>query len=189
MDILNLKSSLRRKIMSLFFTNPEKRYYVRQLARLTGSSAGNISNELKRLNRDHLFITEKVGNILFYQLNKSHPIYSELKSIIQKTIGVEGSLKKSLHGLKRISNAFIFGSFARAEEHLFSDIDLFILGNPDMDKLSETIREQEEILQREINYHVYSEKEWTRKKLEGDSFTLNLIQQPKIFLIGDNIYL
>ena len=86
MDILNLKSNLRRKILALFFTNPDKQYYVRQLERLTGYSAGNISNELKRLNRDRLFETEKMGNILFYRLNRRHPIYSELRSIIAKTL-------------------------------------------------------------------------------------------------------
>lgn len=184
-DVLNLKSNLRRKLLTLFFTNPEKRYYIRQLERLIGFSAGNISNELRRLNRDHLFITEEVGNSLFYRLNRRHTIYNELKSIITKTVGVEGGLKTALQVIPGISCIFIFGSFARGEEYQLSDVDLFIIGCPDMDKLSEAIHQQEDLLQREINYHIYSEKDWIEKIAEKDSFILNLKEQKKIFLVGD----
>ncbi|MCD4784559.1 MAG: nucleotidyltransferase domain-containing protein [Candidatus Eremiobacteraeota bacterium] len=185
LDILNLKSNLRRKLLTLFFTNPEKSYYIRQLERLIGFSAGNISNELRRLNRDHLFITEEVGNSLFYRLNGHHPIYNELRSIITKTVGVEGGLKTALQVIPGISCSFIFGSFARGEEYQLSDIDLFIIGCPDMDKLSGAIHQQEDLLQREINYHIYSEKDWIEKIVEKDSFILNLKEQNKIFLIGN----
>lgn len=186
MDILNLKSNLRRKLLTLLFTNPDEKYYVRQLERRIGYSAGNISAEFKRLSRDGLFQTEKIGNILFYQLNKQHPLYSELKSIVAKTMGVEGGLKEALEPLNGIICAFIFGSFAKGEEHKLSDIDLFIIGEVDSDHLSEIIREQEKLLQREINYHHYGRADWDEKIVKQDSFILNLKKQPKIFLIGDN---
>lgn len=184
-DVLNLKSKLRRKLLTLFFTNPDEKYYIRQLERLTGFSAGNISNELRKLNRDNLFITENVGNLVFYRLNQHHPIYNELKSIITKTIGVEGGLRTALKDVPGITCAFIFGSFARGEEYRLSDIDLFVIGRPDMDKLYDAIHQQEDILQREINYHIYSGDDWKGKIDKKDSFILNLNKQNKIFLKGD----
>lgn len=186
MDALNLKSNLRRGLLILFFTNPDNKYYVRQLGGMLGFPAGNISRELKRLNRDHLFNTEQIGTTLLYQLNQNHPIYSELKSIIAKTFGVEGGLRTAIQGVNGITCAFIFGSFAKGEEYRLSDIDLFIIGQPDLDRLREAIHGQESILQREINYHTYSKSDWTGKVARKDSFILNLRKQPKIFLIGSD---
>jgi predicted nucleotidyltransferase len=183
-DILNLKSQLRRKLLKLFFTNPEKKYYARQLERLIGHSASNVSAELRRLKEGKLFTTDEVGGIIFYQLNQNHPLYPELKSIIAKTIGAEGGLREALAPLAGIRCAFIFGSFARGEEHEMSDIDLFIIGNPDSDELGDVIRQQEDVLNREINYHVYSTRDWEDKRAAKEGFVLNLMEKPKIFLIG-----
>lgn len=185
MDILNLKSQLRRKLLKLFFTNPDKKYYTRQLERLIGHPATNISAELRRLKDGNFFTTEEVGGIIFYQLNQRHPLYPELKSIIAKTIGVEGGLRDAFKPLADVKCAFIFGSFASGEEHETSDIDLFIIGNPDFDELGDVIRQQEDVLNREINYHVYSEQDWEEKRSAKEGFVQNLLDKPKIFLIGD----
>lgn len=185
MDILNLRSQLRRKLLSLFFTNPEQKFYVRQLERLIGHPASHISVELRRLREGDLFLLEEIGRIKFYQLNLNHPLYPELKSIIAKTIGAEGGLRNSLKPISGINCAFIFGSFAGGDEHGASDVDLFIIGEPDFDALVDAIRNEESILNREINYHIYSKQDWENKKLAKEGFILNLMENPKIFLIGD----
>jgi predicted nucleotidyltransferase len=113
------------------------------------------------------------------------PLYEELESIVRKSIGVEGGLREALQNFQGITCAFIFGSFARNEEHGGSDIDLFIIGSPDMDIITDAIHKQEDTLNRQINYHLYSQKEWEKKSEEEGTFILNLKAQPKIFLIGD----
>ncbi|MCL5774244.1 MAG: nucleotidyltransferase domain-containing protein [Firmicutes bacterium] len=183
--LLNLNSKLRRRLLALFFTNPENRYYVRQLEGLLGFSAGNIRNELLRLKRENLFTTEQVGNLVFYKLNLKHPLYKEIKTILAKTIGVEGALREAFIPLSGIKSAFVFGSFAAGEEASGSDIDLLIIGLPDFKKIRGLVKKQEEVLQREINYHVYSPSEWQQKKEEKNSFLLNVLEKPKIFLKGD----
>jgi predicted nucleotidyltransferase len=185
MKLLNLKSRLRRKLLALYFTNPDEKYYVNQLARILDDSAGNIRNELMNLCKDGLFEREHLGNLVFYKLNKNFPLYAELESIVRKSIGAEGGLKESLQDVQGIICAFIFGSFARNEQHAGSDIDLFIIGSPDTDTLTDAIHKQEDILNRQINYHLYSQEEWDKKSEEEGTFILNLKTQPKIFLIGD----
>ncbi|MCE1248591.1 MAG: nucleotidyltransferase domain-containing protein [Firmicutes bacterium] len=185
MDILNLKSELRRRLLVLFFSNPENKYYVRQIERLIGFPAGNISLELRRLNKDGIFKTNRIGGIVFYQLNQKHTIYSELKNIIFKTIGIEGGLRDTLGSLPGIDSAFIFGSFASGNEGVFSDIDLFIIGNPDSDQLDDSFNILENKYQREINYHLYSIEDWKKKKQEDNSFLANILQKSKIFIVGD----
>lgn len=189
MKLLNLKSRLRRKLLTLYFTNPEKKYYVNQLARLLKDSAGNVRNELMNMVKDGLFERETLGNLVFYKLHTSHPLYSELQSIIKKSIGVVGGLKEALQNITNIKVAFIFGSFAKEEESALSDIDLFIIGNPDRENLRKTISSQEKAFSREINYHLYSDQDWQKKKKNKEGFIINLMENQKIFLIGDNICL
>jgi predicted nucleotidyltransferase len=185
MDILNLKSQLRRKLLLLFFSNPEKKYYIRQLERLISFPASNISTELKRLNKSNLFNIEKVGGIVFHQINRNHPIYNELKSIIFKTIGIEGGIRNALNSISGIEYAFIFGSYASGKEREMSDIDLFVIGNPDMDLLSDVLSRFEDLVQRSINYHLYSLEDWIRQQRENNSFIENIKNKPKIFVTGD----
>ncbi|GAH88253.1 unnamed protein product, partial [marine sediment metagenome] len=106
------KSKIRQDLLTLFFANPSKRYYLRELQRILGHSAGSIRRELLKFQKDNLFVTQRVGNLLYYSLNTKHPLFKELKGIISKTIGIEGSLRKTLSSIKKIEIAFIFGSFA-----------------------------------------------------------------------------
>jgi predicted nucleotidyltransferase len=178
------KSKIRQHLLALFFTNPSQRYYLRELQRTLGYSAGSIRRELLRFQKDGLFNTERVGNLLYYSLNRKHPLFKELKSIVSKTVGVEGSLIKALKSIGNIKVAFIYGSFASKKERVASDIDLMIIGNPDTSHLNEKIANLERILKREINPTIYSLKEYKVKKKAKSSFMLELLKNPKIMLIG-----
>ncbi len=179
------KSKIRQNLLSLFFTNPSQKYYLRELQRLLGYSAGSIHRELLRFRKDNFFNTEKVGNLLYYSLNTKHSLYKEFKSIIFKTIGIEGGLKKVLSSVNKIELAFIYGSFAGNREKASSDIDLMIIGDPDTSYLNEKIAETEKKLKREINPTIYSLEEYTAKKKAKSGFILDLLKNPKIMLIGE----
>jgi predicted nucleotidyltransferase len=178
------KSRLRQGLLALYFTNVGQKYYLRELERLLGYSAGNIRRELLRLQKAHLFDTQRKGNLLFYSLNQGHPLFEELRSIVSKTIGVEASLRAALSSLENIAAAFIFGSFASKSEKETSDIDVIIIGKTNMPLLNEKIRELEQKLKREINLTVYSRREYQTKKKMNSGFILDLLKKPKIMLIG-----
>lgn len=178
------KSKIRQDLLTLFFTNPSQRYYLRELERVLGHSAGSIRRELLRFQKDNLFNTQKTGNIVLYSLNTNHPLFKELKSIVSKTVGVEGSLKKALSSIKKIKIAFIYGSYAAKRERATSDIDLMIIGDPNTSRLNEKIRELEKRLKREINPTIYSWEEYKAKKGAESGFMLDLLENPKIMLVG-----
>ncbi len=97
-----------------------------------------------------------VGNLLYYALNTKHPLFKELKMIVFKTVGVEGSLRSTLSSIHGIRVAFIYGSYAGKKEKGSSDIDLMIIiGNPDTSLLNEKIAELKKRLKREINPTIY----------------------------------
>ncbi|OGL41647.1 MAG: hypothetical protein A2042_03745 [Candidatus Schekmanbacteria bacterium GWA2_38_11] len=178
------KSRIRQDILTLFFTNPSKRFYLRELERVLGYSAGSIRREILKFQKDNLFKTEKLGNLIYYSLNTKHPLFKELKSIVSKTAGVEGALKKTLLPIKEIKIAFIYGSFAAKREKETSDIDLMVIGNPDTSLLNEKLAALEKRLGREINVTLYSWKEFEHKKREKSSFVKELLKSPKIMLVG-----
>jgi len=178
------KSKIRQDLLALFFTNPSQKYYLRELQRILGYSAGSIRRELLRFQKDSLFNTQKVGNLLYYSLNTKHPLYKELKAIVSKTVGIEGSLRSTLSSIKKIRIAFIYGSFAAKREKGTSDIDLMILGDPDTSYLNEKIAELEKRLKRDINPTVYFSEEYMARKRAKSGFVTDLLRNPKIMLIG-----
>ena len=178
------KSKIRQGLLSLFFTNPSREYYLRELQRILGYSAGSIRRELIRFQKDNLFDTRKAGNLLYYFLNQRHPLFKELKSIISKTVGVEASLRNSLLSIKGIKTALIYGSFASKKENSASDIDLMIVGDPDNSCLNEKLSSLEKRLRREISPTIYSPREYKAKKRGKGGFITDLLMKPKIMLIG-----
>ncbi|MEO0093807.1 MAG: nucleotidyltransferase domain-containing protein [candidate division WOR-3 bacterium] len=185
MDIFQIfKSKLRRHLLSLYFTNPAKKFYLRELERILDFPVGNIRRELIRLEKTGLFLTEHKGNLVYYYLNQTYPLFAELKGIIAKTIGVPIIIASMLKKKKGIKQAFIYGSFAKNEQKPKSDIDIFIIGEIDEAELVKRCCKLEKELQREINYTLYSPTDFTRKKKKKDPFLLEVLSQPKIFLIG-----
>ena len=112
------KSRLRQKILSYYFTNPTKSFYLRQLASILKEDPGNISKEFSKLGKEGVFIAEIKGNQKHFYLNKQYPLYNELKSILFKTVGVEGRLKNIIGKIKGIHLSFIYGSYAADKKKL-----------------------------------------------------------------------
>jgi len=113
MDIFNIgRSKTRKAILQLYFSHPEKKYYLRQLERILHFPVQNIRRELINLEKNGMFKREKSGNQVYYFINRESPVYSDIRNIISKTIGIENQLRESLSGVSGIKKAFIFGSFA-----------------------------------------------------------------------------
>lgn len=179
------RSKIRQGLLALFFTNPRARYYVRQLQSMFKVSVGNLHRELRYLEEIGVLKSEAEGNLRFYSANTGYPLFDELKAIVAKTIGVEGSLREALREISGISLAFIYGSFAAGKEIERSDIDLFLVGQLDEDLLNKKLRELEKYLAREINYTSMREDEFKEERKKKSPFLETVLGEPKAFLIGD----
>lgn len=179
-----ISSKIRVKLLTLFFTNPESRLFLREIQRLTGQDVAGIKRELDNLVSIGLLFSEKTANLKYYLLNKDFPLYDELKSIVFKTTGVEGALREALQDFPGLDFAFIYGSYAKGKERATSDIDLFLVGKVDVSKLNIVINSLEEKLRREINYTIYQKREFNQKKKEKDGFILEILRGKKIMLKG-----
>jgi predicted nucleotidyltransferase len=153
------------------------------MARFVGTTQGTCRRELNKLVDFGILTASKEGNLQYYQLNKKNPLYKEFKIIIQKTIGIEAILKSALLGIEGISYAFIFGSYVKDELRHDSDIDIVVIGNLREEHLIKLLKPVEKKIEREINYHIYTEKEFL-SKLKRNSFVMNIIED-YIIVSGD----
>lgn len=180
-----LKSKTRSSILKTFFDDPEKEYYLRQLEEVTGYSVGNIRREMIRLETDGIFHSRDVGKTKSYRLNKAYPLYSEIKNIVRKTIGIEYSLKEVLKKDKGTNFAFIYGSYAEAREHSLSDIDIIAISSTNPRQIKSALFEYQAALNREINSIVYTKEEFLKKLREKNHFVSSIAKAKKIFIKGD----
>ncbi|MBU1163960.1 nucleotidyltransferase domain-containing protein [Patescibacteria group bacterium] len=176
-------SKIQKKVLAYFFTNPQKEHYLRELANILSIDPGNLSKNMKELTKQSFFNTKKVGTSKMFILNNKHPLYHDLKKIIFKTEGIEGSLKKIISQFLTVKKAFIFGSYAHGNEAQFSDVDVMIIGQVEEDKLVSEVRILEKKLGREINYILMTQQEFDQKRKKKNPFLENVLGDKKISLI------
>ena len=179
---LLLNSKLRRKLLTYSFTHPDENYYVRELSHLINEDPGNLSRELKRLEGEELYTSVTKGRVKFFSLNKRYPLFEELKKIIFKTEGVQGSLKDLVQKYDGITLAFIYGSYAKNGERKTSDIDLVVVGAFPRDPFTRRVRQLESQLNREINFAAYAKSEFAKERKKEGGF-LNLVLKDKIIVL------
>ncbi len=187
-EIINrlFSSKLRTKLLDVFLSLPDARFYIRELERKIKEEAKNVSRELKNLEALGLLISEKQGNLKYYSVNENFFLYPELKAIIFKTTGVQGLLKEALERLKGIETAFIYGTYATGKESESSDVDIMIIGKPDLTELNEVISDLEEKLNREINYMCFDQEEFKERRKAGNAFIKDVLSGEKIMLKGSD---
>lgn len=172
-------------MLALLLLNPGRSLHVREIARMTGTTAGTLNKELSRLQAAGLLTRERVGNQLRYTADTSHPIFPELAGLLRKTVGMAEVLADALTDLSdRIDVAFVFGSMARGTEVARSDVDLMVIGEADFGAVIDAIVPAEQTLARDVNPKVFSRSEWRARVRSKDDFALNVMAQPKIFLMG-----
>lgn len=176
-----ITSKTKRKLLTLFFTNPKSSFYIREICRKTNEQTNSVSAELRKMEKAGILKSERRANNLFYRVNMFCPIYAELKGIIIKTEGIGNELRNAIANLK-VKFAFIYGSYAKGEEREGSDIDLMIIGTIKPEQVASVLRDLERQIGREINYSIYPEKEFLKSREKG--FIADLLKGKKIMLIG-----
>ena len=182
------RSKLRANLLLYYFTNPQAKLHLRDLAGRLSEDPGNLSRELNRLSEEGLFLTEDVGRQKYFSLNKNYGLYDEIKSIVLKTVGLPIQLSRIVKAERNILIAFIYGSFASDETSVDSDIDILLIVRDSEfkdDRIQKRIALLERMLHREINWSYFPLKEWKRKIQEEDSFVSNILSGPIIILKGD----
>lgn len=180
-----LFGSYRQRALAQLLLHPDDGYHVRELARLTGTTPGTLHKELARLAEVGLLLREQQGNQVRYRANRECPVYAELAGLFRKTSGAAGLLADVLGSLDPAPQAaLIFGSLARGEENVRSDVDLLVISDGSFGDVVRALHPAQERLQREINPVVCTAAEFARRVAAKDPFFANVLANPKLFVIG-----
>jgi uncharacterized protein len=176
----------RRAVLGYLYSQPEKPFYLRELARHAGTGLGAVQREVVKLAEAGILRRSVRGNQVFYQANRENPIFQELKSIVSKTVGTHDILREALLPMReRIRVAFVYGSVARHEERADSDIDLMVVCEVPFTQIVAAITPAQERLGREINPTVYPVAEFQSKLKAKNHFLKSVLRQKKLFVLGD----
>jgi len=181
--MLNLKSNIVVRVLGYYFLNPKARHYIRELAELLKLDPGNLSRKMLELKKEGLFLMSSEGKNRYFTLNEKYPLLEEYKSIYEAKFGVVEFLKGALEEVGGLSEAYIFGSYAKGNFEEGSDIDLLLVGGQDHGQIMRRLATLEKRWRREINVVDYSSKEFAEKIKNKDSFLVNIFSGKTIKII------
>jgi predicted nucleotidyltransferase len=176
----------RQAVLALLYGRADSSFYTKQILDAVKSGRGTVQRELKNLTDTGIIIREVQGRQVYYRANARCPIFDELKSIVRKTFGVADVIRQSLAtNADKIRVAFIFGSVAKSTDDRRSDIDLMVVGKISFGDVVSLLTPAEQKLAREVNLVVYPVAEFKKKVKEDHHFVKTVLEDEKIFVIGD----
>lgn len=178
-------SRTRVLILSKLVMNANRSLYIRQLSKEIGLTFSVVYKEIENLKDLGLVTEERKGKLRLFTINKNSVIYDELRKLLLKTTALGQQLKSSLPELKKAKYALIYGSIARGEELQTSDIDLLVIGDIAEENLMAGIRKVEEKIGREINYILWSEREFEIRAKAKHHLLTEIADNSIIGLVGD----
>lgn len=178
-------SKVRVKLMELFFSNPSEMWYVRELTRLTNEEINAVRRELARMLEVGLLVSENRGNRLYYRLSNHYDFFQELLTLVAKTTGLGGEIKKNRKKLGSLEYVMFSGNFARFGKRANSDVDILIVGDVVLPELTALIKKEEEKRGYEINYSVISRDEFIFRKERRDPFIKEVLSGARVVIIGN----
>jgi DNA-binding transcriptional ArsR family regulator len=176
----------RSAVLSALLLHPDAALHVRELARLTGASAGSLHRELRLLADMGLLLRQEVGRQVHYRANTSHPVHAELAQLLRKTAGLADVLREALAPLgPKVQQAFVYGSMAGGAERAGSDVDLMVLGTASFADLARALAGAQATLRRDVNPTVMTRREFAGRLATGDGFARSVVRGDKLWLKGE----
>ncbi len=163
--------------------NQGNSYHIRGLSEGTGIPYGMVYREVQNLTEMGIIIHEKKGNLRILHVNKSLPIYPDLRNIIIKTTGFYNYLANELSG--QLVYLIVYGSTASHSDRPEGDIDLMVIGEIDENNLLDSINRVEAQTNRAIDYIHWTPEEFHQKIKERHHLLQDIVDKPLIMLEGD----
>ena len=176
---------VRQGVLAATLNQPDKWWYLSELADRLGTSPSSLQRELSSLVASGILVHRREGTRTYFKAETQSPVFRDLQQLFKKTAGLAPILEQMLKPLGiKIECAFIYGSVARSRERAMSDVDLVVIGRAGLAGLSPALRKAEERLGREVNVAVYSPEEFQEKIKSRDHFLTAVLRGRKQFVKG-----
>jgi predicted nucleotidyltransferase len=176
---------VRQGVLAATLGQPDKWWYLSELAVRLGTSPSSLQRELLSLVASGILVHRREGTRAYFKAETQSPVFRDLQHLFEKTAGLAPILEQILKPFeKKIQSAFIYGSVARSREHTMSDVDVMVIGRAGLADLSPALRKAEARLGREVNVTAYSPEGFREKIKTGDHFLAAVLRGRKQFVKG-----
>lgn len=173
------RSPEQERLLGQLFVFADSPISLSELARRAGTSLGGAHKEVERLESSGLVTSTSVGRSRLIEANESSPVYQELRGLLLKTLGPATLIRSALADVDGIREAFIFGSWADPARRSPADIDVLVIGEPDVGAVYDAASAVETEVGRPVNVTVRSPTEWE----DGDgAFERSVRSGPRVRL-------
>ena len=182
-------SKTRVKLLSLFYNNPERPFYVREITRKVNEQINSVRRELQNLLNIGLVKSVNQGNRLYYEINPKYKFHNELQSIFKQIPAKSKEIKETkeeVQIVRKISKAgnlkllFLTGAFVRGSNQ---NVDICIVGDVNKAQLAKIIAEMEQEMSRELNYWAMRVEDFDYRRNLNDRFMMDILDAKKIVLL------
>ena len=172
-------SKTRAKLLQLFFENPEKSFYVREMTRVIDEQINSVRRELNNLEGIGIIKSETFDNKIYYSANGKHPFTRPLTEIFSKKVNSARTpdVKASTwDDYARPVKNYLKGLIVTNRLPGQDGIDLLIIGNDRTKKLTRWAEVVEKKLGKPINYAIMSVDDFTYRKNVKDRFIVEVME-------------
>lgn len=172
-------SSIRADVLSLLLNSPDEMFYVREIAKLIRKNPSGVKRELDNLEKMGIVSSERVANLRYFQADKNSALFSELKDLIAKSLGLPGAIKALLRAAGAKA-AFIYGPYAEGEDT--KEVDLVVIGAEST--ILKGLKNLEKKFGQKLDCTLIDETEYKARKGKKDAVLKRLLSGKRITLIG-----
>ena len=168
-------------MLTKLLLNPAHKVYLRGLERDLGVSSNTVRLELNKLQKMQLIIAQKNSEktkVKNYVVNQEHPMFSTLRSIIMKFVGLDQIVDQIVKKLGNLDQAYLTGDLAEGRNSPF--VDLVLVGEIDKSYIYQLIEKAEPLIQKKIRVGIYNNSEFT------EAITNKIGIKMKLYNINDN---
>jgi hypothetical protein len=192
-------SKTRVKLLQLFYSNPNRSFYVREITRKIDEQINSVRRELANLLNVGIIVSDTNNNRLYYEVSQAYEYYEPFLVIFgQGTAPVAKGTKSTkkttspsgpnsdierMKALGRLDLVLYTGQFTRDES---SGVDLLIVGEVNQNAVQKFITELEAQEGKEIRYTVMPSSEFQYRRQIKDRFVITVLDSKKQVLIDTN---
>jgi hypothetical protein len=186
-------SKTRVKLLHLFYSNPNRAFYVREITRKIDEQINSVRRELSNLLNIGIIQSDTNNNRLYYEVNQEFEYYSPLREIFGGQVEASPSetpatTDKPQQDLKALGNLELMiytGQFTRDDS---SGIDILIVGDINQTQAGKYVAELEKKESKELRYAVMNPSEFMYRKQINDRF-LSILLSAKYQVVVDKNHL
>ena len=175
-------SRTRTKILRLFFTKVNSRFFIREITRILNERINSVRLELEHLEKIGLIKSESLDNKKYYTLNTKFILFNELKELVIKSrFFLEKTYIDKFKKIANIKYLILTGYFVDIKDETLTDI--LIVGSITKDKIEKIVNEMSDEFMVDLNYTILSPNEFNYRKNMTDRFLYNILKNKKIVVI------